>query len=105
MKVQEYISHINPAIFKEARSLIKSKDFMSLKDFGDCYEGFTAYEGGVLFPEVKADKDGEVQKYSCSCRDNNTLCVHIAAMMLGMEKMKQAGCADYHEAVKQLAAQ
>jgi len=100
MKLQEYINHVNPEIFKEAKTYIKSKDFMSLKDFGEYYEAFVVYEDNVLFPEVILDQNHEVQKYSCNCRNKNTLCVHIAAMFLGIEKMLQNHCFDYHEAVK-----
>jgi len=102
MKLQEYINFVNPAIFKEARAFIKSEDFVSLKNLGDHYEGAVIYEDGLIFAEVVIDKNDEIQKYSCNCRNSNTLCIHIAAIMLGIEKMLKAGCSDYHEALKRL---
>jgi len=104
MKLQEYINFINPAVFKQAKTFIRSEDFMSLKGFGlgDYYEASINYEDNAITSEVVIDENDEVQKYSCDCRGNNTLCIHIAAMLLGIEKMRQTGCSDYHEAVKKL---
>jgi len=100
MKLQEHINCINPAILNEAKIYMQSEEFVSLKSLGYYYEGFMIYENKILFPEVVVSNKNEIQKYSCDCRSKNAVCVHIAAMFLGIEIMIQAGCADYHEAVK-----
>ena len=100
MKLQDYIKAVSPAILSEAEKFIQSGDFISLKSSDCCYEGIAAYENGVIFPEAVIDENREIKKYWCDCGKNNTVCVHIAAVFLGIEKMLQAGCSDYHEAVK-----
>ena len=105
MKLQEMTASIKPAFRRIAEKLLNSEDFESLKDFGDGFEAFIGVEGGVLLPEVVLNPDGEVLKFECQCRGsrNHKICVHIEAVLLGIEKMLQAGCDDYHEAVMKLA--
>jgi hypothetical protein len=103
MRLQDGITTISSFVRKKAKSLLKSEAFESLKDFGDGFEAFIVVEGGFLLPQIILD-DGDVVDYECQCRGsrNRRICLHIAAVMLGVEKMLQAGCDDYHEAVMKL---
>jgi len=104
MKLQDMIKSIDPALRADAEALLKSDDFFSLKDFEDGYEAFISIEDDILLPEIVLDEDQFIQEYSCSCGCStvNDICVHIAAILLGIEQMLAAGCDDYHEAVAKL---
>ena len=104
MKLQEMIVSISSYVRKKAKLLLKSEEFESLKDFGDGFEAFFAVDGGILLPQVILNEEGEVLDYECQCggSQNRRICVHIAAVMLGAEKMLLTGCDDYHEAVREL---
>ena len=105
MKLAEEILFIDPKVQKKAELLLKSETFDSLKNFGDGgYEAFIEVKGGILLPEVTMDEEGDVLEYECQCKGSHRrmICVHIAAVMLGMVKVLQAECDDYHEAVMKL---
>ena len=102
MKLQKKIASISPALRKKAELLLKSENFASLKNFGDGFEAFIGVEGGILLPEVILDEDGNVLGYECQCGGSRRICVHVAAVLLGIEKMLPTGCDDYHEAIRKL---
>ena len=98
MKLQAMIYSINPDVRSAAKRLMKSEDFVSLKEFEDGYEAFIGSGDSILLPEVVLE-DESVTEYTCQCRSDYKICVHVAAMLLGIKKMLQAGCDDYHEAI------
>lgn len=104
MHLKEIIATIDTDTRAEAEVLMKNERFMSLKDFGDGYEAFIAVTNGALLPQVVLGDDCSVTEYECQCckRRGKDICVHVAAVLLGVEKMLEAGCYDYHEAVKKL---
>ena len=99
MKLQAMIDSIDPDVRSMAERLMKSEDFFSLKEFEGGYEAFIKVEGGILLPGVVLE-DGAVVEYECQCQSECNICVHVAAMLLGIQKMLQAGCNDYHEAIE-----
>ena len=102
MKLQKMIAAIHPALLEKAELLLMSEEFINLEDFDDGYEAFIATEDGFLLPVVTLEQNGEVLEYDCSCKGGSGICVHVAAMLLGIEKMRQTGCFNYHEAIAKL---
>jgi uncharacterized Zn finger protein len=102
MKLQEMIAAINFDIRKKAEELMEAENFHSLKDFGDGYEALIFTGGKLLLTEVVLGKKQNVLEYDCQCTDNIDICVHVAAVLIGVEKMIQTKCDDYHEAVQKL---
>jgi hypothetical protein len=80
-------------------------------DFGDGYEAFIATGEKIILPQVVLAPDDSVLEHECQCgfynrkRKNKDYCVHVAAMFLGIEKMTEAECSDYHDAVTFLASE
>ena len=99
MKLQEMIDSIHPDVRSMAERLMKSEDFLSLKEFEGGYEAFIKVEGGILLPGVVLE-DGSIIESECQCQSGYKICIHVAAMLLGIKKMLQAGCNDYHEAIE-----
>jgi len=104
MYLHELVASIKPDTRIKAEKLLKSENFTSLKDFGDGYESMITTEYGILLPQVVLTDDYAVSEYECQCRKGkrNDFCIHVAAMLLGIETMLQADCDDYHTAVKKL---
>ena len=104
MYLKEIIASIDADTRKKAEKLMKSESFMSLQDFDDGYEAFIASTDGFLLPQIVFAHDYTILEYECQCRKRNgeDFCIHLAAMLLGIEKMLEAGCFDYHEAVQKL---
>jgi len=104
MKLNEMIVGIKPYVLEDARNLLKSDRFHSLKqmDDGDSYEALIYFESGLLLPEVVLDSEQNILEKECQCTKIGAfeICVHLAATLLGIEKMLLAGRDDYHEAVK-----
>ena len=86
MTLQEMTARIPPPLRAEAEALLVSKAFVSLKDFGDGYEAFIVIQDSVLLPEVVLDSGQAVLDYGCQCGGTD-LCVHVAAMLLGIGAM------------------
>jgi len=99
MKLQEYINSVDSAVLRKAKAFLQTGNFISLRSRGFYYEGSAVYNKNTVFFEAVIDENNEIQKYSCDCRNNSVVCIHITAMFLGIEKMTEAECSDYHEAV------
>jgi len=98
MDLQKMIASISPAMRKKAEALLNSDSFTSLvNEDGYCAAEF-AEDGGYLIPEIFLD-DNEVWEYECQCSKRRVVCVHITAVLIGIEKMLLTGCDDYREAV------
>ena len=104
MYLKEIIASINTDTREKAETLLKTEGFMSLQDFEGGYEAFIATQNGFLLPQIVFAHDYSIIEYECQCRNRNKkdFCVHLTAMLLGIEKMLEAGCFDYHEAVQKL---
>ena len=104
MKLSEMIAGIKPYVREDAKNLLKSDRFHSLKqmDDGDSYEALIYFESGLLMPEVMMDSEQNILGKECQCANIGVheICVHLTATLLGIEKMLLAGSDDYHEAVK-----
>ena len=99
MKLQAMIDSISPDVRDLAIRLMKSEDFFSLKEFEGGYEAFIKVEGGILLPGVVLDDESVIES-ECQCQSGYKICIHVAAMLLGIKRMLQAGCCDYHEAIE-----
>jgi hypothetical protein len=105
MKLKEIISSMKAETRAEAEEFMKSEEFTSMRDFGDGYEALIFIEEKLLLPQVVLAPDDTVLEHECQCgfynrkRKNKDYCVHVAAIFLGIEKMKEADCYDYHDAV------
>jgi len=93
------IASMSPKMRKKAEALLKSEDFYSLVCSDGIYEAEIISDNGCFLPQVMLDEDDCVWDYECKCVKGMGICVHLAAVLLGIEKMIQVDCNDYHEAV------
>jgi hypothetical protein len=104
MQLKELIESIKPAIRTEAEELLHSKNFTNLRDLSDGYEALIWDEERILLPEVIFSHNYAIIESACQCKKSSKheFCVHVTAMFLGIEKMIEADCDNYHEAVEKL---
>jgi len=108
MTLEKTIATMRPALRENAEDLLGSEDLLSLTGVENNYEAEFFYSdddaGGhdedTFITEVYLEDNNDVWQYWCQCGNTRGICVHVAAVLLGIVKMKQAGCEDYHDIEK-----
>jgi hypothetical protein len=100
MYLEKIIASIDGDTRRKAEKFLKSKSFVSLKYFRDGYEAIIINKNKLLLPQIVFTRSYKISEYECQCRqwDSENFCVHLAAMILGIEKMLETGCGNYHTA-------
>ena len=99
MKLSKMIESIDPIIRIDAEELLKAKNFYSLLKTGKEYEALIFFEDGPLLPLVVMDRKQRILGYECQCDEGGyyDICVHMAATLLGIERMVRGGCLNHYE--------
>lgn len=104
MTIFEKIQLLDKDIIAEAEEFLTSNHCMNIQFFMDeigdyTFEAVINEDGELLLPMIEVDPLMNISDWCCQCCDDDEVCVHKAALLLGSQKLLATGSFDLNTAM------